>query len=699
MKENLILKPHDDYRPISQIITNERWRPLLLFSVIFVSYLLSMPKTVMLEDDGLFIMSSYFLGIAHPPGYPIHTLVGYLFTHIPIGSVASRAHAMSGFFGALGCLLIALIVLQILRSRIAAYTGALILAWSPVYWSQAIIAEVYTLNAFFFLLIILLLLDAVHYHATNTHSAEFKKRLSIKISVIAFCFGLSLTNHWPLMILSSSCYLIIAWPLLKEIAIRPGYIITSLALGLTPYLWMYLYTPPPPGYSVMGPINNLDDLWFYISRKGYSSVDNSISAGLTDKLAFSGFFSKEALMQFFPLGTVFAVIGLITQWKSIGKYLSLALVIGFLSSSYLLIWLLNFDFTEIKKDVIKVYFIPSYCIMAIWLATGIFSLEKFWGETSKKTLKLLASIFAVSLVIILNAKYNYRHYDDWTKQYADTLFAAIDKNSVVFTDGDTTAGPLAYFHMIENMRPDTELRNVNGFIYSNRLFKPNELNKEAEIRVTQEYLRTEQRSVIFTTKPTINYGSRFNGLYYIALPNTPSDSTTYAIDNTIIINYLLDLASNPQPIDKWTRHRNKELISRAVPIFVAMYLGKPALQETALYFIKQSSRLIHGKIILVDTLLGLNGNFPRELGDIESLLKEIKTQLEKHPDKTSMSNYYLLSAINKKNNNDINSAIQLLKQSLNEWPHPDNRAQTLLNEIYQQLETTDQYEHDLMPVN
>ena len=38
------------------------------------------PRSVALEDDALFVLSSYFLGVEHPPGYPLFTLIGHLFT-------------------------------------------------------------------------------------------------------------------------------------------------------------------------------------------------------------------------------------------------------------------------------------------------------------------------------------------------------------------------------------------------------------------------------------------------------------------------------------------------------------------------------------------------------------------------------------------------------------------------------------------
>src|SRR5436309_8275619 len=82
----------------------DEWLHLLVvFVALFSLYAYSAPRTVTLEDDGLFTMSSYFLGVDHPPGYPLMTVLGKLFTLLPVGSVAFRVHLMSAFFGALTC--------------------------------------------------------------------------------------------------------------------------------------------------------------------------------------------------------------------------------------------------------------------------------------------------------------------------------------------------------------------------------------------------------------------------------------------------------------------------------------------------------------------------------------------------------------------------------------------------------------------
>ena len=63
---------------------------LSLVFILFSIYGFTTPKTVTLEDDGLFIMASLDGGVAHPPGYPLFTFLGHLFSYLPLESPAFR---------------------------------------------------------------------------------------------------------------------------------------------------------------------------------------------------------------------------------------------------------------------------------------------------------------------------------------------------------------------------------------------------------------------------------------------------------------------------------------------------------------------------------------------------------------------------------------------------------------------------------
>ena len=128
---------------------DDRLGAALIALALFAVYALSAPRTVMMEDDGNFILSSYFLGVAHPPGYPLYTALGWLAAQVPLGSVAYRVHLLSALFGAASCAALWLCARRLLESWLAAALAALALGLSPAFWSQAIVAEVYTLNTLF----------------------------------------------------------------------------------------------------------------------------------------------------------------------------------------------------------------------------------------------------------------------------------------------------------------------------------------------------------------------------------------------------------------------------------------------------------------------------------------------------------------------------------------------------------------------
>jgi hypothetical protein len=114
------------------------------------------PSLSYLSPDGSELATvPYVLGLAHSPGYPLYTWLGFLFGHwLPIGDVAHRINLMSAVMGALAAGSLYWILIRILPQgvppplrRAAAALSALLLAFSKTFWAQSLIAEVYAPNA------------------------------------------------------------------------------------------------------------------------------------------------------------------------------------------------------------------------------------------------------------------------------------------------------------------------------------------------------------------------------------------------------------------------------------------------------------------------------------------------------------------------------------------------------------------------
>ncbi|HYE79274.1 MAG TPA: DUF2723 domain-containing protein, partial [bacterium] len=166
--------------------------PWLALLVPLLVYLLGACPVVYVGDAGDFVTASWTLGISHPPGYPLYTLLGWLFTHLPIpggeAPAAFRMNLMSGVFGAITSYLAYLLLARTTGVPLLALLGALAVTFSRALWTQATITEVYTLNTCFILW---------QWWLTVRYAEEGRpRRLWIWLLV---AMGLSLAHHYSIL--------------------------------------------------------------------------------------------------------------------------------------------------------------------------------------------------------------------------------------------------------------------------------------------------------------------------------------------------------------------------------------------------------------------------------------------------------------------------------------------------------------------
>lgn len=172
--------------------TDRRWRwigPLLILVVLLPVYLLSMSNAVGEADTFEFQVVAPQLGIAHPTGYPLYLLLGKLFSLIPVSTVAWRLNFASAIFACLAVCVLYWTAARFLRQPLAALLGALALGLSPVFWGQAIVAEVYTLHALIVALALWLMLRLIDRPAPAPTQGRWS------LVGLAAVIGLGLTNH------------------------------------------------------------------------------------------------------------------------------------------------------------------------------------------------------------------------------------------------------------------------------------------------------------------------------------------------------------------------------------------------------------------------------------------------------------------------------------------------------------------------
>jgi hypothetical protein len=191
------------------------------------------PREVLEGDPGEFQFAAYLGGIAHPTGYPLYLIVGWLWSHLPLwDGPATAMNFLSGVFAAAAVAMLCWLVLLVQPPlpRWAAWPVAVAVAAafavSPTFWSQAVVAEVYSLHA---LLLACLFLVVV----------AFADRPQFWWA-IGLVSGLSLAHHRSSIFYIGACALALWRQWRPEVGKRA--IVRAALAGALPLL-LYAYLP------------------------------------------------------------------------------------------------------------------------------------------------------------------------------------------------------------------------------------------------------------------------------------------------------------------------------------------------------------------------------------------------------------------------------------------------------------------------
>ena len=381
-------------------MTNYKFIAGGLFVASLILYIATLaPSVVTIFDDSLeFQLVTYQLGIAHPTGYPLYTMLGKLSTFIPIGNVAYRVNLMSALFGAATVAVVYLLIVQIAPTKkgvqfanwtpydandipswpvhLGGITGALLLAVGLVFWRQATVAEVYTLNAFFIVTLLLFVINLPHleivpltmpplraltrFTPPRPHASFFTHYYHKRqrgLLWLAFLAGLSLTHHRTMLLLfpALAIYLYLSY---KFQLFKPKILLLSILFFVLPLL-LYLYLPWRGHIgSLDGTYQNTwDGFWRQVSGSGYGLFIFDNPFGHERDFLF---YWNLLADQFYT--TVLGLIG-IAYLFFIGQR-KMLLLTGVAFLTYL-----TFNLFYTVSDI-EVFFIPNFLIWTIWSGVG-----------------------------------------------------------------------------------------------------------------------------------------------------------------------------------------------------------------------------------------------------------------------------------------------------------------------------------------
>ncbi len=492
----MLLRPHKDaaQRAVSanyyEVICG---RALCL--IVGIIYLTNQARTVYGGDAGDFVASIAVTGIAHPPGYPLYTLLGIIASKaILFQTVAWRIALLSSLPAAVSVILLYDLFLYLSKNKVSSLIAASVFAFLYPVWLYASVVEVFALNNFFTVFLLWLMF-------------HFNRENKVKYLYLAFfILGLSLTHHHLILFLIPTLFYLFYKSSFGNSLCHPDQAkrvegssklrkledsSTSLGMttvifrvfllfiaGLVPYLYVLLAAGQNPAVNWMGS-STLADFWALVTRAGYGSfvAGNFIShepyLRLLDIWAFLDFFYKD----FRLLGIILVAIGIGYSLRR-DKTVCMAILIAVFSYLFFLFYA-SFPLVEnFLVGTFERFIQPLYIFFTFFILYGIVATVQIMEtliikiSTGKKNklfvfmIYLLLFIYPAGILFINYPKISIIKNDFTAENLGYNILASVEKNAVLIISTDTPLFNTQSVYYTEKNWPEVKL------IHLTKLFTP-----------------------------------------------------------------------------------------------------------------------------------------------------------------------------------------------------------------------------------
>ncbi|XP_071601342.1 protein O-mannosyl-transferase TMEM260 isoform X2 [Heliangelus exortis] len=373
-------------------------------------YAATLPPALPGGDAGELITAAYELGVAHPPGYPLFTLLARLAMGLlPVGSPASRVNLLCGLVGAAAASLLFYTVFRLSGSYAGGILAAGVFSFSRLTWQWSITAEVFSLNNLFVGLLMALTVDF-----EEASTAKERSKIS---KLGAFCCGLSLCNQHTI-VLYLAC--IVPWVLTQ------------------------------------------------LFRKTAKSETGS---SMREMLVFQLVQMKSELSLPVLILALLACVSTALQTK-LQKSPVIWLFAGMLCLySLFFAWRANLDVTKpLFLGVVERFWLQSNMVVAVLAGLGLAMLTSLGsavleGSRVVPWLEQLSALLLVASQIWANYSTCDQSNNYVVDKFAKNLLSSMPTGAVILLRGDLPGNALRYLHYCEGMRPDLTLVDQEMMTY------------------------------------------------------------------------------------------------------------------------------------------------------------------------------------------------------------------------------------------
>jgi len=419
-----------------------------VFVVVLVVYLLTIMPTVIDEDSGELVVAAHVLGITHPTGYPLWTVLARGFDLLPVGHTSAyRVALLSAFSAAAAAGLLTWITCLLSGMLLPGlFAGLAFGLWFPA-WSQAVRAEVYALVCLLFALFVLALWR------------WDRERTPKRLYWLALVAGFASMHHRTAFLAAAPALAVAFWLTRPR---RAGVWLSAAGMAVLPFL-CYLYLPiraaarPPMNW---GDPSTWDRFWYHVMGGQYSRWAFANSADMVAKqaarlagecLAGSGWPSLALALVGAPL-----ILWGFVSWLRRNPTLAISLAAG---GAVLGIWVLTWG--DVSDS--KVWLTPLGLVLALFGGMG---LERLSALLPKRVLgpAVIVLIGLTVCAILLSADWArsdksnlWLHRDRWA-----SALSQMDRKAIFVVEQDDPMFASYYLQNVEGLRKDVTILRPHG---------------------------------------------------------------------------------------------------------------------------------------------------------------------------------------------------------------------------------------------
>ena len=427
----------------------EKYYYLISTVTVFIVYNFTLAPSVIQIDSGELASVQKLLGIAHPTGYPLFTMLGYFFLQLPIfSSDIFQANFLAAIYCSISVGLFSKFLFEIFliskvnslpetTIKLIIISSSIVLGLSTTFWFQSTSVEVYSLH-----LVLIISTLFLFVKAFRNDDAKFWY-------LFAYFFGISLSNHMTsILIIPAAVYLYFKKNSFNKNSFLFGArlaLITSISAMI-----VYLYLPIRAMQELIlnwgNPID-FERFWRHFTGAQYQVWIFSSLEASKKQLSY---FIQNLTNEFFYIIYLPIIFGIVSLFKISKTVLFFTLLLTFST----ILYSINYDIVDIDS-----YFLLTYISFIVFFFFGIIRILEF---SKNPTINVI--LMTIILIIFPALQLTMNHdkvdqsdnfiFEDYTKASLNSLPA----NSILFSyQWDYLISPSYYFQFVENYRRDVTI--------------------------------------------------------------------------------------------------------------------------------------------------------------------------------------------------------------------------------------------------